>query len=213
MGPPPGAIAPSEFVSRGSKVALALIEKENRGTNQCSARCRILRVACPRCRPGVRPCAAPPPVPYAVLGQNLVRCPRTTLEVGWWLCGFRRASSMALGQRARRCHAAPCVVCVLGLSQSVVLAAARQPPWPTQFGDFPRKDALDARLPSRNSQSANRSHDLSVARLMLSPAELTGDPCVCVCVRVCWGGGDSPFFPGLPVEPVWPHWRPRVGCP
>ena len=28
--------------------------------------------------------------------------------------------------------------------------------------------------------------------------------CVCVC-------GVSPFLPGLPVEPVWPHWRPRVG--
>ena len=26
------------------------------------------------------------------LGQNLARCPRTTLEVGWWLRGFRRAS-------------------------------------------------------------------------------------------------------------------------
>ena len=29
------------------------------------------------------------------LGQNLARCPRTTLEVGWWLRGFRRASSTA----------------------------------------------------------------------------------------------------------------------
>ena len=28
---------------------------------------------------------------------------------------------------------------------------------------------------------------------------------MCVC------GGVSPFLPGLPVEPVWPHWRPRVG--
>ena len=26
------------------------------------------------------------------LGQNLACCPRTTLEVGWWLSGFRRAS-------------------------------------------------------------------------------------------------------------------------
>ena len=33
-------------------------------------------------------------------------------------------------------------VCVLGLSQLAVLAAARRPPRPTQFGDFPRKDAL-----------------------------------------------------------------------
>ena len=32
--------------------------------------------------------------------------------------------------------------------------------------------------------------------------------CVCACVRV---RGVSPFLPGLPVEPVWPHWRPRVG--
>ena len=34
---------------------------------------------------------------------------------------------------------------------------------------------------------------------------------VCVCVYVCmcvWGGG---VFTGLPVEPVWPHWRLRVG--
>ena len=54
------------------------------------------------------------------LGQNLARCPRTTLEVGWWLRGFLRASSTVLVQRARHRHVAPCVVCVLGLSQVVV---------------------------------------------------------------------------------------------
>ena len=31
-------------------------------------------------------------------GQNLARCPRTTLEVGWCLHGFRRASSTILVQ-------------------------------------------------------------------------------------------------------------------
>ena len=45
------------------------------------------------------------------LGQNLVRCPRTTLEVGWWLHGFRRASSTVLVQRAHHCHVAR-VLCV-----------------------------------------------------------------------------------------------------
>ena len=38
------------------------------------------------------------------LGQTLARCPRTTREVGWWLRGFRRASSTALPQRARVCQ-------------------------------------------------------------------------------------------------------------
>ena len=31
---------------------------------------------------------------------------------------------------------------------------------------------------------------------------------------LCVGGGGrgvSPFLPGLPVGPVWPHWHPRVG--
>ena len=90
------------------------------------------------------------------------------------------------------CPVAPCVVCVLGLSQLVVLATARQPPRPTQFGDFPSKDALDARLPppaSRHARSGNRSHDLPVARPTLTPVELTGDcMCVCVCVCVCVHG-------------------------
>ena len=126
------------------------------------------------------------------LGQNLARCPRTTPEVGWWLRGFRRASSTLIVQRARHRHVAPCVVCVLGLSQLVVLAAARRPPRPTQLGDFPRKDALDARLPppaSRHAPTGDRSHDITVARPTLSPVELAGDLCVCVCVCVCvWSG-------------------------
>ena len=102
-------------------------------------------------------------------GQNLARCPRTTLEVGWWLRGFHRASSTVIVQRARHRHVAPCVVCVLGLSQLVVLVG---PPRPTQFGDFPRKDVLDARLPppaSRHARSGDRSHDHSVARPTPSP--------------------------------------------
>ena len=81
------------------------------------------------------------------------------MQVGWWLRGFRWASSTVLVQQPRHCHVAPCVVCVLGLSQLVVLAAARRPPRPTQIGDFPRKDALDARLPPptpRHAQSGNR---------------------------------------------------------
>ena len=106
------------------------------------------RVAPHWCRPTVQARGAylccPSTSAMCTLGQNLARCPRTTLEVGRWL---RRASSTVLVQRARHCHVAPCVVCVLGFSQLVVLAAARRPPRPTQFGDFPRKDARDARLP------------------------------------------------------------------
>ena len=71
------------------------------------------------------------------LGQTPARCPRTTLEVGWWLHGFCRASSTVVGQRACTCHVAPCVVCVLGLPQLVVLAAARRPPRPTHLAISP----------------------------------------------------------------------------
>ena len=76
------------------------------------------------------------------LGQNLARCPRTTLEVGWWLRGFRRASSTASVRRARHRHVAPCVVCVLGLPQLVVLAAARWPPRPTHLTISPERMPL-----------------------------------------------------------------------
>ena len=95
-------------------------------------------------------------------GQGLARCPRTTLEVGWWLRGFRQASSTLLVQGARRCHVALCVVCALGLSQL---------------------GARGSEAASRHAQSRNRSHDLSVPTL--SPVALSGDPCVCVCVCVC----------------------------
>ena len=146
------------------------------------------RVAPPYSRPSVQATGSCIPVlPLDQcdmhLGQNLARCPRTTREVGWWLRGFRRASSTVLAQRACHRHVAPRVVCVLGLSQLVVLTAARRPPRPTHFGDVPRKDALDARLPppaSRHARSGDRTHDLSVVRPTLSPVELAGDPCVCV---------------------------------
>ena len=46
------------------------------------------------------------------LRQNLAHCLRTTLEVGQWLHGFRRASSTVLVQRARHRHVALGVVCV-----------------------------------------------------------------------------------------------------
>ena len=75
-----------------------------------------------------------------------------------------------------------------------MLAAAKRPSRPTQFGDFPRKNALDARLPppaSRPAQSHNQSHDLSVARPTLSPVESTGDPCVRACVWA-WVGPSGP---------------------
>ena len=42
------------------------------------------------------------------------------------------------------------------------------------FGGFPRKDALDARLPppaSRHARSGDQTHDLTVARPTLSPVE------------------------------------------
>ena len=68
-------------------------------------------------------------------------------------------------------------MCIGAFSARGSEAASR----PTQFGDFPRKDALDARLPppaSRRARSGDRSHDLLVA---ISPVEFAGDP---VCVRV-----------------------------
>ena len=39
------------------------------------------------------------------------------------------------------------------------------------------------RPPPGHARSGDRSHDLSVVRPTLSPIELAGDPCVCVCVR------------------------------
>ena len=108
----------------------------------------------------------------------------------------------------------PCVVRVLGFSQQVVLAAARRPPWPTQFGDFPRKDALDARLPpptSRHAISGNRSNDLSVVRPTLSPVELTGYPCVCLCVCVPYRLVDE----GVEWQKIAPNmsWPEGAGAP
>ena len=107
------------------------------------------------------------------LGQNLARCPGTTLEVGWWLRGFRRASSTALVRRARHCHVAPCVVCVLGLPQLVVLAAARRPPRPTHLAISPERMPLThgCRRPPPDMPAPGidpttfRSRDLRLARL------------------------------------------------
>ena len=82
------------------------------------------------------------------------------------------------------------------------------------FGNFPKEDALDSRLPppaSRHARSGDRTHDLSVARPTLSPVELAGDPmcvCVCVCVCVCiWGGGVAPYYRG---RPVWVYGLPAL---
>ena len=44
---------------------------------------------------GASPCC-PSTSAICTLGQTLARCPRTTLEVGWWLRGFRWASSTVL---------------------------------------------------------------------------------------------------------------------
>ena len=153
------------------------------------------------CRPTVQARGAslccPSTSVICTLGHNLARCPRTTLEMGWWLRGFRRARSTVLVQRARHRHVARCVVCVLRLLQLVVLTAARLPPQPTQFGDFPRKDALDVRLPppaSMHAQYGNRSHNLPVARPTLSPGILV-HACVCMYVCVCvWGGGEGTLY-------------------
>ena len=60
------------------------------------------RVGSPLVRPTVQARGAslccPSTSAICTLGQNLARCPRTTLEVGRWLRGFRRASSMVLVQ-------------------------------------------------------------------------------------------------------------------
>ena len=144
-------------------------------------------IAGPRCRPRVRPCIAPRPVRYA-LGPEPGSLPQDHPGSGvvapWLPPGQLHGISSAS-------PSSPCcpVLCVYwGFSQLVGLAAARRPPRPTQFGDFPRKDALDARLPPpayRQARSGDRSHDLSVARPTLSPVELAGDVC---CSRgLFWG--------------------------
>ena len=111
--------------------------------------------------------------------------------------------SWSVGIRnVRHCHVAPCVVCVLGHPRLVVLAAARRPLRPTQFGHFPRKDALDAPPTSKHAQSGNRSHNLSVARPTLSPVELSGDPCVCAWVGGWVGGWKSQLLLGTSCFPL-----------
>ena len=138
------------------------------------------------------------------LGQNLARCPRTTLEVGWWLRGFRRASSTVIVQRARHRHVAPCVVCVLGLPQLVVLAAAlaaaRRPPRPTHLAISPERMPLThgCRRPPPDMPAPGiepttlRLRDLRLARLsepgiLCVRARVCLDVCACarVCVHLC----------------------------
>ena len=137
------------------------------------------------------------------LGQNLARCPRTTLEVGWWL---RRASSTVLVQQGHHCHVAPCLVCVFGLSQPMVLVVTRLPLRPTQFGHFPRKNALDTRLPLQ-AQFGDQLHDLSVVRPTLSPVEIAGIPSMC-CVSACVP--PLPFALCAPPSPS--YYSPAASC-
>ena len=142
-----------------------------------------------QCRPGVRPCIAPRPVRYALRpdpGSLPQDHPGSGVVAPW----------LPLGQLHGISSASPsspcCPVCCVCIGAF------------TAGGDFPRKDALDARLPppaSRQARTGDRSRDLLVARPTLSPVELAGDPCVCLGggglgghdVRV-WNPGLMPYY-------------------
>ena len=131
-----------------------------------------------RCRPGVHPCNAPRLVQYALgrePGLLPEEYPTSGVVAPWCLPG----SHTVIVPRACHRHATPCVVCVLELSQLVVLASARRPTWPTQFGDFPENDAPDAQQPPPASKRAGswvQSHNLLVWRSTLGSVQLAGDP-------------------------------------
>ena len=69
----------------------------------------------------------------------------------------------------------------------------------------PTASKIRASVEARHRRAPSGTSD--VARVLI----LAGW-CLCVCVCVCCHAqeGVAPFLPGLPVEPVWPHWRPRV---
>ena len=95
------------------------------------------------------------------LGQNLARCPRTTLEarvVALWL-----PPGQLHGMSSTSPSSPCCPVCCMCIGASTAGGARGSEAASTaySFGDFPRKDALDARLPppaSRHARSGDRTH-------------------------------------------------------
>ena len=130
----------------------------------------------------MRPCITPRPVRYA-LGPEPGSLPQDhpgSGVVAPWL-----PPGQLHGMSSTSPSSPCCPVCCMCIGASTAGGARGSEAASTaySFGDFPRKDALDARLPppaSRHARSGDRTHDLTVARPTLSPVECAGDPCVCV---------------------------------
>ena len=138
----------------------------------------------------MRPCVTPRPVRYA-LGPEPGSLPQDhpgSGVVAPWL-----PPGQLQGMSSTSPSSPCCPVCCMCIGASTAGGARGSEAASTaySFGDFPRKDALDARLPppaSRHARSGDRTHDLTVARLRLarlSEPGIRGCVCVCVCVCVC----------------------------
>ena len=129
---------------------------------------RFPLIAGPRYRPGVlRPCVAPRPVRYALgpePGSLPQDHPRSGVVAPWLPPGQLHGNS-STSPSSPCCPV--CCVCV-GASTAGGARGSEEASTAYSFGDFPKEDALDARLPppaSRHARSGDRTH-----------------VCVCVCV-------------------------------
>ena len=158
----------------------------------------------------MRPCVTPRPVRYA-LGPEPGSLPQDhpgSGVVAPWL-----PPGQLHGMSSTSPSSPCCPVCCMCIGASTVGGARGSEAASTaySFGDFPRKDALDARLPppaSRHARSGDRTTTLRLRDLRL--ARLS-EPGILVCVCVCCGGWLYHFYQVSRLSPYRPHWRPRVG--
>ena len=103
-----------------------------------------------RCRPGVHPCIAPRPVRYALgpaPGSLPQDHPGSGVAAPWLLPGQLHGNSSTSPSSPCR---PVCCVCI-GVFTASGARGSEAASTAYSFGDFPRKDALDARLPPHAS--------------------------------------------------------------